>query len=115
MSKWTPSIVPRDDDQTVYLVIDDLGRHGHVWRETQAETTEVETIIVDLLECQYNNPVRVIAFNTAEKWSRDVSEDIAHELRRRSDLQLTDLPPCLEEFVGRYEANDRRQLTLRLV
>ena len=31
---WTPSIVP--NDQTVYLVLDDLGRLGPVWREADA-------------------------------------------------------------------------------
>jgi hypothetical protein len=40
-------------------------------------------------------PLRVVAFNTAEELSRDVSEDVAHELRRRSDLQLSELPECL--------------------
>ena len=115
MSALTPSIISRDDNQTVYLVIDDLGRHGLVWREVDAETTDLETIVTDMLDCQYSNPVRVIAFNTAERWSRDVSEDIAHELRRRSDLQLMDLPPCLEEFVRQHEYDDRKQLTLRLV
>ena len=100
MSALTPSIVPPDDDQNVYLVIDDLGRYGLVWREVDAETTDLETIVTDMLNCQYSNPVRVIAFNTAERWSRDVSKEIAHELRRRSDLQLMDLPPCLEEFVA---------------
>jgi uncharacterized membrane protein len=115
MSTWTPSIIPRDDDQTVYLVIDDLGEHGRVWREAGAETTDLETVITDLLDGQYNNPIRVVAFNTSEGWSRDVSQDIAHELRRRGDLQLTDLPECLVEFVSRHEAADRKQLTLRLV
>jgi hypothetical protein len=38
------------------------------------------------------NPVRVVAFNTAEKWSEDVSADEAHELRRRCDLQMRDVP-----------------------
>jgi hypothetical protein len=47
--------------------------------------------------------VRVIGFNTAEKWSQDVSADVAHELRPRCDLQLRDVPFFLEEFVGRYE------------
>jgi hypothetical protein len=115
MSSWTPSIVPRDDDQTVYLVMDDLGRHGRAWREADPETTDLETVITDLMECQYSKPVRVVAFNTAEGWSRDVSEDIAHELRRRSDLQLTELPECIQGFVSRFEVDDRRQLTLRLV
>jgi hypothetical protein len=39
---WVPSIVPNGDDQNVYLVTDDLGRHGRVWRETDAETTDLE-------------------------------------------------------------------------
>jgi hypothetical protein len=115
MSTWTPSIVPRSDDETVYLVKDDLSRHGRVWREADAEATDLETVLTDLLDGQYSNPGRVIAFNTTEGWARDVSEDIAHELRRRGDLQLTDLPECLIEFVSRFETGDRRQLTMRLV
>jgi hypothetical protein len=93
---WTPSIVPNGDDQNVYLVLDDLGRHGRV-------CTDLETVILDLLEGQYKNPVRVVFFNTAEKWSQDVSADVAHELRRRCDLQLRDVPFFLEDFVERYE------------
>jgi phosphoglycolate phosphatase-like HAD superfamily hydrolase len=31
--------------------------------------------IADLLAGEYNDPRRVIAFNTAERWSEDVSED----------------------------------------
>jgi len=102
-SNWTPSIVPRGDDQIVYLVVDDLGRQGRVWREADVETAELETVILDLLEGQYKNPVRVIAFNTAEKWSEDVSADVVQELRHRCDLQLRDVPFFLEDFVERYE------------
>jgi hypothetical protein len=32
---------------------------------------------------QHKKPVRVIGFNTAEGWSRDVSEVVAFELRVR--------------------------------
>jgi hypothetical protein len=103
----TPSIVPTGSDQNVYVVLDDLGRLGRIWREADAEQTDLETVITDLLECQYGHPVRVVAFNTAEGWCRDVSEEIAHELRRRCDLQLTELPHCLEEFVVRHEARGR--------
>jgi hypothetical protein len=91
-SNWTPSIVPKGDDQNVYLVVDDFGRNGRVYREADVETTDLETVILDLLEGQYKNPVRVVAFNTAEKWSQDVSTEVAHELRRRCDLQLRDVP-----------------------
>jgi hypothetical protein len=102
-SGWTPSIVPNSDDQNVYLVVDDFGRNGRAWRETDVENTDLETVILDMLEGQYKNPVRVVAFNTSEKWSQDVSADVAHELRRRCDLQLRDVPFYLEDFVERHE------------
>jgi hypothetical protein len=114
MGNWTPSIVP-SDDQTVYLVVDDFGKHGRAWRETDVEETDLEKIILDMLEGQYSNPVRVVGFNTSEGWARDVSEDVAHELRRRCDLQGIDTPANLEGFLERHENRDRRQLTLRLV
>ena len=62
----SPSIIPQDDDQDIYLVLDDFGRLGHAWRETDPERTDRETVIRDLLEGQYSNPVRVVCFNTAE-------------------------------------------------
>jgi hypothetical protein len=114
-SYWTPSIIPSDNDQTVYLVAEDFGKLGRAWREAEYEATDLETVIQDLLSGQYNNPICVVAFNTEERWSEDVSEDVAHELRRRCDLQLRDLPSAIQEFVERHEAHNRRQLTLQLV
>jgi hypothetical protein len=112
-SNWTPSIVPNDDEETVYLVADDFGRIGRAWREADYEATDLETVIRDLLAGQYTNPIRVVAFNTTERWSEDVSEDVAHELRRRCDLEMCDLPASLTDFIERHEGVDRRQLTLR--
>ena len=114
-SGWTPSIVPNGNDETVYLVADDFGRLGHAWREADYEATDLETVIHDLLTGQYSNPLRVVAFNTAERWSEDVSEDVARELRRRCDLQMRELPSTISDFVERHGDRDRRQLTLRLV
>jgi len=113
-SNWTPSIVPGGHDQTVYLVADDFGRVGQAWREADYQGTDLETVIQDLLAGEYSNPIRVIAFNTTERWSADVSPDIAYELRRRCDLQMRDAPSCIRDFVEGHEG-DRRQLTLRLV
>jgi hypothetical protein len=53
--------------------------------------------------------------DTAERWSEDVSEDVARELRRRCDLQMRELPSTISDFVERHEDSDRRQLTLRQV
>ena len=39
-----------------------------------------ETLIRDLMD--YSSPVRIVAFNTSEGWSRDVTMDIADEVPR---------------------------------
>jgi hypothetical protein len=114
-SSWTPSIVPNDNDETVYLVADNFGRLSRTWREADYEATDLETVIQGLLTGQYGNPIRVVALNTAERWSEDVSEDVARELRRRCDLQMRELPSAISDFVERHEDRDRRQLTLQLV
>jgi hypothetical protein len=112
--RTSPSIVPRDDDQDVYFVMNDLGRLGKVWRETDPDRTDRETVIRDLLDGQYSNPVRVISLNTAEGWSRDASDDIADALRRRCETERREPPPSIEGFLERFEGHDRSQLRLRL-
>ena len=99
----SPSIVP-GIDQDVYLVLDDFGRLGCAWRETNVQDTDLEAVIDDLLEGQYNNPVRVIGFDAAERTSRDVSEDVARELRQRCMDQRREPPEFLQGFLGRYES-----------
>jgi hypothetical protein len=102
-SGWTPSIVPNDDDQTAYIVVDDFGPIGRSYRETDIGRADLEAVIMDMLEGQYTNPIRVVGFNTAEGWSKNVSADVAHEIRYRCDLQARDVPFYLENFVERYE------------
>lgn len=117
-SSWTPSIVPRGDDHNVYLVLDDLGRNGRIWPEADAERTDLDTVVAELLSGQYKNPIRVIGFNTAERWSEDVSADVALELRRRCDQQQRDIPFLLQDFVDRHEGRYRDiqlPLPIRLV
>jgi hypothetical protein len=43
--------------------------------------------------------VRVVAFNTSEGWSRDVSHEFAAEIQRRADLERKELSGKLAEFV----------------
>jgi hypothetical protein len=62
-------------------------------------------LIRNLLEGQYENPVRIVAFNTAEGWSRDVTFDIADELRRRYVEIYDEVPESLLAFL---EAANRR-------
>ena len=106
-SGWTPSVVPRDDDINVYMVLDDLGRSGQVWSRAEAQKADLDTVVADLLGGRYESPVRVVGFNTADRWSEDVSADVAHELRRRCDLQQRDIPFHLQDFVDRHEGRYR--------
>ena len=111
---WAPSIVPNGDDQNVYLVVDDLGRFGRVWREAEVDHPDLETVIEDLLAGEYSNPIGVFGFNILEGRSCDVSTDVAHELRRRYDMQRQDVPSTIQDFVERHENRGGRQLSLRL-
>ena len=54
----------------------------HAYLETDTAAADRETIIRNFISGQYETPVRVVAFNTAEGWSRDASE-IAHEVLDR--------------------------------
>ena len=114
-SGWTPSIVPAEADQTVYIVLDDFGRNGRAYRETDVERVDLEAVIMDMLEGQYQNPVRVIGFTTAEKWSQDVSGDVAHELRRHCHLLPSLSVACFGERPISYSTRllPMRQTRLR--
>jgi hypothetical protein len=112
----SPSIAPTSpDDHDIYLVLDDFGaRLGRAWRETDEERTDRKTVITDLIEGQYSDPARVVVFNTAEGWSRDVSEELAEEIAQRCAMDGFDIPPSLESFVDRHGSGRPRQLPLPL-
>jgi hypothetical protein len=100
MSSRSPSIVPHGPaDQDVYLVLEDFGnRLGRAWCPVAEEDTDRAIVVRHLLEGQYSQPVRIVAFNTAQGWSRDVTVDIADELRRRL-VELDEVAPSVLAFV----------------
>ena len=111
---WSPRIVPYGADQTVYLVIDRFRDLATVYRETEVERADLETIIADLMSGQFNEPMRVVAFNTLEHWSEDVTEYIAFEIQTRCDIEGAPVPEHIRDFVESF-TGPNRQLTLRLV
>lgn len=82
----------------------DFGKTGRVYREAAEADATLESIIDDLLTGQFNNPVRVIASNTSEGWSRDVSEDVAREVLRL--LAGRRLAASSRKFVETYVDED---------
>jgi len=98
----SPPLVPGSFDQDIYLVFNDFGRLGRAWPETDEEHTDRDVVMQHLFEGQYSDPIRVVSFNTAEGWSRDVSEDFADELRNRCMWERGEIPPYLEGFIHRH-------------
>ena len=97
MPRW-PSIVPQDADHDMYVVLDGFGLwSGRSWHESDEEDTR-QTLIHDLLEGQYGSPVRIVAFNTAEGWSRVVTTEVAAELQRRHAAG-EDIPASLQHLL----------------
>ena len=96
-----PPTVPYGADQTIYLVVEGSGQNGTA-RKT--ERADIVTVIADLLSGQFNDPIEVVAFNTLEHWTDDLSKDIAREIRCRCDIEGHDVPVYLDEFVGRMSA-----------
>jgi hypothetical protein len=92
-----PGLVP-NYDVNVYIVLDHFGRLGSAYRETDEEQADLENVINNMLHGEYNNPKRVVAFNTAEKWSSDVSEDVAWEVLKRVASQGLALPASTRSF-----------------
>jgi hypothetical protein len=95
----SPSVPDRDG--TVYLVLDDFGEFGRAWREAQEAQADRQSVLADLVSGQYERPLRVVAFNTAQGWARDVTAEIAREAFARAVALDHELPPHLHEFLER--------------
>jgi len=103
------AMVPYGADKTVYLVVDSFGSRDAVYREAEFERADLETAIGDLLAGCFNNPVRVIAYNTLEHWTEDVSAHVAAELRSLCDIDGQPVPEHVRDFVEMHGGLPRRR------
>jgi hypothetical protein len=92
-----PSVVP-SFDMTVHIVLNDFGQLGRSYLETDEENATFDMVVQWMLQGQFSRPLRVVAFNTAEGWSRDVSEDVAWEILRRASSECRSLPDATHDF-----------------
>ena len=111
MREW-PSIVPAVSED-FYLVVNDFGRLGTAFAETDLDRASYETTIADLMSGQRSDPLRVVMFNPDTDRAEDVSHAVAQELLRRLGLEGRSVPSVLKDFIDRHVGPDR-QLTLRL-
>ena len=102
MRTRTPPLAPKlTDDVTVHIVLNDFGEKlGRAFLETDEAEADEWTIFSNIISGEYSNPVRVMAFNIAEGWSRDVTDDIAQAVieRGRSENHFSKVA---KEFVER--------------
>jgi hypothetical protein len=90
------------DDVTVYLVVNDFGTPGCAFVQTGISEADRETVLRNFLTGQYSNALRVVAFNTVEGWSRDVSDDFAGELLERAYDGDDVLTEVTRRFITRH-------------
>jgi hypothetical protein len=63
------------------------------------------------LSGQFNDPIRIVAFNTLEHWAEDVSEEVANEIRTRCDIEGISVP----EHIGTSShSGQTQQLSIAL-
>jgi hypothetical protein len=101
MSTRTPPLVPKlTDNVTVHIVLNDFGKLGRAYVETDEAEADEWTVVSNIMDGEYSNPARVVAFNIAEGWSRDVTEAIAQAVleRGRSENHFS---KAAKEFVER--------------
>ena len=101
--------IREEKDRDIYLVLDSFGEMEQAWRETVTSDTERATLVRDLLDGQYEDPVRIVAFNTTQGWSRDVTDEIADELQEYC-ADLDEIPAYLQDFLERHPNGSKPRL-----
>ena len=69
------------------------------------ETHADEATIVENISGQYSQPLRVVAFNTAEGWACDVTEDIARAALSKAEGERRPIGRAAQEFLERTLAD----------
>jgi hypothetical protein len=101
ISTQTPPLAPKlTDNVTVYIVLNDFGKLGRAYVETDETEADEWTIVSKIIDGEYSNPARVVAFNIAEGWSRDVTEAIAEAVAERGRSE-NHFGKAAKEFIER--------------
>jgi hypothetical protein len=83
----------------VHLVLCDFGESGTAYIEADPAHSDSETIVRNMIDGQYDRPLKVVALNPDEGWSRDVSEGIARDVAKRANTEARTLSSAVREFV----------------
>jgi len=104
------TLVPTND-MTVHVVLGDFGELGPTWIEIAEDSSDEDSIIEGILCGEFAHPLRVVAFNTTGRWSRDVSEEIAMKVVAAARDDGRELTAGARDFVKRATGRDVSELT----
>ena len=102
-----PDIVPYGADQTIYVVVDAIAPLGSDGQERRVEVEDLDTVVAAFIAGRFRDPLRVLAFNTLEHWSQDLSSEVAREIQTRCDIEGVAAPEHLIDFLERHTAPSR--------
>ena len=94
-------LAPGEPDVAVYIVVNDFGPLGRAYVETDEADADEAPIVENILSGQYSCPLRVVAFNTAEGWACDVTEDIARAVLVKACSEDRLIGKAAQEFLER--------------
>jgi hypothetical protein len=77
-------------------------RAGLAYVETDPAEADATTVIQNLLYGRYGEPLRVVALNVSESWSRDVSEAMAYRVREIAEREHYELTQGTLDFIGSH-------------
>jgi len=86
-------------DADIHLVLCRFGRAGLAYVETDPAEADATTVIQNLLYGRYGEPLRVVALNVSESWSRDVSEAMAYRVREIAEREHYELTLGTLDFI----------------
>jgi hypothetical protein len=86
-------------DRDLHFVLCAFGRSGLAYVETNPTEADATTIVRALLRGLYDRPLRLMALNAGEGWSRDVPEVIAAKVRKVAELEDRELTDGTLAFI----------------
>lgn len=92
-------------DTDLFVIEADIvaqGRRERYFAERDAARANRHDTLADIVSGQIERVRRVLSFNPAEGWSRDVSEDIAHDALRTALEDRQGVPDHLMDFLEEH-------------
>jgi hypothetical protein len=86
-------------DQMLYFVKADFGRLGQAFVETDPDSNSRLQVVADIFTGEIKNPLQILECNPVEGTCRDVTEDIARDVRAHVYDRGEPCPAHLRDFL----------------